>query len=183
MAHVQGGMQKAPKWRVVRPINRYVLLITLASAALAYALYFLERSPIIHDAFEYYHLAVLITQRGLFDYAIIESASYRTYGYPYFVAFFALMLDTYPERLHFAIFNAQLLLMLITCFYCARRIAEVFQSPYLTIGLYASTALNIILIIHTIEFLSDILSAILVYLTVVFALKGNTPDTQWVVTR
>ncbi len=167
----------------MHPINRYFLLITLASTALAYALYFLERSPIIHDAFEYYQLAVLITQRGLFDYAIIESASYRTYGYPSFVAFFASIFGTYPEQLHFVIFNAQLLLLLITCFYCAQHLAKVLQSPYLAIGLYASTALNVILLIHTIEFLSEMLSAVLVYLTVIFVLRGNNSGTQWVVTR
>ncbi|HEY1435530.1 MAG TPA: hypothetical protein VGG65_09160, partial [Thermoanaerobaculia bacterium] len=93
----------------------------------------------------------------------------RTYGYPLFQALVTGFRDLPAEEFRLAVFLAQLAIHLGASGVVARRLARIFDSPRLGMSAYALAALNPILLLHTTEPLSDLLSAELVLLAVAFA--------------
>ncbi len=69
-------------------------------------------------------------------------------------------------------FAVQLAVYLVACAYVGRRLADVFDSPGLGVLAYAVGALNPILLLHVSETLSDLLSAVLILVSVALAWKA-----------
>lgn len=143
-------------------------LTTGAAVALAYACFFWGGQGLFWDAYSYSVQAQTIAERGLFGFA----DPVHPYGYPLIVAFCSLFTNKSPFLLRFAVFHLQLAAYLAVCYYAARRLATSFPRLGLR-SLYAAAALNPILIINTTEVLSDLLSAVLIFLAVAMSVPAS----------
>lgn len=145
-------------------------LITAGSISLAYLLYASGLHEILGDAYEYYDFARQILAHGLFD----ASSELRTFAYPLFIAFF-LQLGFDLSNLQFVVFNVQLAFLLLVCYYAAKLAGSLFRSDYFAVAVYAITALNPILLVHTREVLTDLPSAVLVFFAILIAVHPRPP--------
>jgi hypothetical protein len=147
--------------------RRIVLGATLASVAIA-CYWFAEAYPtFIYDSWGYHYLAEIIRTRGLLAWP----TDIRTYGYPLFLAAVSGFRAMPQEELRLLVFGVQLAAYLTACAYVGRKLAAVFDSPRLGVLTYVAGALNPILLLHTAEPLSDLLSAVLILASVSLAWK------------
>jgi len=152
--------------------TRIVFGATLASVALA-CFWFVEGYPTpIYDSWGYCHLGEIIRTRGLSAWP----TDVRTYGYPLFLAVVAGFRAVPLEELRLLVFVVQLTIYLGACAYVGRKLADVFQSPGLGVLAYAIGALNPILLLHASEVLTDLLSAVLILVSV--ALSWRAPGRE-----
>jgi hypothetical protein len=154
----------------IRTGARLRLAIT-ASAVLLASLCFREGYPTpIYDSLGYYILSIVLRIQGLSAWP----TDLRTYGYPLFVAIVTGFRDLPPEEVRLATFVAQLVVFLAVCHCVSRKLAAIFRSETLGVWAYGVGALNPVLLIHTTELLSDLVSAVLVQLCV--ALSWKVPE-------
>jgi hypothetical protein len=174
----QGCLMREPCQRNFRPA---VILATLGAALMANMYFWGHGHVLIYDACGYYELSKIIGQNGLFRFsddqhtmnpALHVLFEVRTYGYPLFLAFCSLFTNHETLSVHFMVFNCQLLLCLAVCYLGARTLQGVFKAPEFGTWLYVCTALNPYVLIYTTELLSELLSAILIYLVFVLSLKS-----------
>ncbi len=171
------GDRRRRDWFVV-----FYLLATIFSVVFAYLLFLGGKQGLYFDAEGYYHLGEGIAKEGLFKYA----DQLRTYGYPLFVAICWTFSNHVSSTVQFIIFNAQLAIFLATCFYASRVVGDLVKRRWFSFAVYASTVLNPLLLIYTTEVLSDLLSAVLVLLAVLFAVRrprgvkgnGSVPEIE-----
>jgi hypothetical protein len=162
------------------------LIVSAGAAALGVFLLAVGQQPVVYDAEGYYHLAVLIAHNGLFGYSVGPGAAdgalptllqVKPNGYPFFLALVGL-LSTYDlNGLRGVVFCVQLVTYLVVCRVAAHRLGSIFQSPRIQLAVFAATALNVLLLIHATEMLSDLLSTSLVYLAVVLSLPRPEQST------
>jgi hypothetical protein len=146
------------------------LAVTFAAAAIG-CLWFGEGYPtVIYDSWGYYYLSEFLRTKGLVPWPV----DYRTYGYPFFLALVSGFRGLPQEELRLVVFFVQLSAYLGTCAYVARRIAAILRSEAAGLAAYAVAALNPVLLLHTTETLSDLLSAVLIQLAV--AVSWKTPS-------
>lgn len=132
------------------------------------------KQPVIFDSYAYFTHGRQIASEGLFRFA----SPVRSYGYPLFVAACSRVGDalravvsTDPDvLLRRLVFVAQLAIFLAACAFAARRLAPHLPGPRSRTLLYAFAALNPFLLIAATEVLTDLLSAVLVFLAVVLLL-------------
>ena len=148
--------------------RRIVLGATLASAGIA-CFWFAEAYPtFIYDSWGYHYLAEILRTRGLLAWP----TDIRTYGYPLFLAAVAGFRAVPQEELRLLVFAVQWAAWLAACAYVGRKLAAVFDSPPLGAAAYVLGALNPILLLHTAEPLSDLLSAVLILAGTALAWKA-----------
>ncbi len=147
--------------------RRLVLGATLAAVGIA-CFWFAEAYPaFIYDSWGYQYLAEIIRTRGLLAWP----TDVRTYGYPLFLAAMSGFRAMPQEELRLVVFAVQLVAYLAACAYVGRKLAAVFDSPRLGALTYVAGALNPILLLHTAEPLTDLLSAVLILASVALAWK------------
>src|SRR5216683_6468879 len=168
---------------VSSPISRaVVILATLAAVLMANVFFWSHERNLIHDARGYYELSKIIGENGVFRFSDDKHSmdpafhilfELRTYGYPLFVAFCALFTNHDKQAVQFVVFSMQLLIYLLTCHLAAGCLQSVFRAPGFGTCLYACAVLNPFLLIYTTELLTDLLSAVTIYLVLVLLLKAG----------
>jgi hypothetical protein len=159
----------------------YYVGITVLAVIFAYALFFWGHQWFFWDAASYYGMAQLAVKGGFGGLPYLFSND-KTYGYPLFIAAIYLLTNHISWTVRFVIFNVQLAFFLISCLYAARFFRRILKTDGAAITLYAATALNPFLLIYTTEVLTDLISAVLVYLTVLSAIqlpsRGAEPSSE-----
>ncbi len=122
---------------------------------------------VFFDAQGYYELGVGIATGGLGSF----SSDFRTYVYPLFVSLGWLLSERDPSSTRFVVFVLQLGIYLAVCLYGTNAIHSLFRDQRLAFAFLALTALNPLLLIYTTELLSDLLSAVLIFLAVLVATR------------
>jgi hypothetical protein len=144
--------------------------VTAAAVAVA-CLGFVEGYPsVLYDAWGYHYLSEILRTKGLLAWP----TDLRTYGYPAFLALLSGFRGLPPEETRLAAFAVQLAIHLGACAFVARRLARLYRSESVGVWAFAVGALNPVLLLHTSEVLSDLLSAVLSQLAV--ALCWRMPD-------
>jgi hypothetical protein len=178
-AHVAGRADPAVLLAEPRRSRWPFIAIGFISVLLGALLFVADGQGVYHDAFNYYTLAQLIATGGLFGYSINPAATgpylpvllqVKPNGYPFLLSLVGLFSTFDPERLRVVVFGLQLCLYILICRSAAARLARIFDSRRLEVCVFAATALNPWLLVQTTEMLSDLVSAALVYLSVVLAL-------------
>ena len=146
-----------------------LIAITFLALGFAHALFWVGQQGLFWDAAGYYDLGVRIAKTGLFNFA----DETRTFGYPLFIAILWLLSDHSAANAQFLIFDAQLCIYLGVCFFAFAVFRRVFQKTALAICLFAVLTLNPFLLIFTGEVLSDLLSAILLFLSLLIAIRAS----------
>ena len=149
----------------------FVASVTLLACGLACFFFFHSFREIRYDSYRYYMLSRMISNAGLWNF---HSRS-TCYGYPLFVSLCTMFVPRSPAVTRALVFGAQLVITLATCLYAARVAERVFGSRRFFHGTYLVTALNPILLIHTTELLTDLLSAVLILLSVLPTLERGHP--------
>jgi hypothetical protein len=144
--------------------------ITLAAVAVACVAFVAGYPTVIYDSWGYHYLSEILRTKGLFAWP----TDLRTYGYPAFLALLSGGRGLPAEELRLLAFGVQLAAYLGACAVVARRLARIYRSESVGVWAYAVGALNPVLLIHTTEVLSDLLSAVLVQLAV--ALSWRMPE-------
>jgi hypothetical protein len=165
------------------PWNRTVMVLATGAAILLANVFFWSHEHIpVHDARGYYELAKIIGENGVFrfsddkhtmDPAFHVLFELRTYGYPLFVAICSLFTNHDKLAVQIVVFNMQLLIYILTCHFAAKCLGSVFRAPGFTTCLYTCTVLNPFLLIYATELLTDLLSAVTIYLVLVLVLKAG----------
>jgi hypothetical protein len=154
------------RWRTaVLPVAATVAAVTLAVIAWLYG-----SQEIRGDARGYYDLAVQIALGGPGSFA----STFRTYGYPAFLAPLIPIVGTDPERVRTAAFVVQLALFLAVAWLGAHRLSRALGLADRWPWIYAVTACNPFMLMHSIQMLTDVLSATLVYLAAVLSIPTET---------
>ena len=148
-------------------MKRLGLAVTAAAAGFAVLCFVAGYPTVIYDSWGYYYLSGVLRTGGLLAWP----TDTRTYGYPLFLAAVTGFRDLPPEEFRLVVFLVQLALYLGTCAFVARRLADVFRSPEIGACAYACAASNPVLLLHTTEPLSDLISAILISLSVALSWK------------
>jgi hypothetical protein len=143
------------------------VLATIFAIAFAYGAFLWGHQGLYWDAMGYFLLGEQIVQQGFLNF----SHPMRTYGYPLFVAIVSTFTNQYPSMVRLAIFNAQLVVFLTVSFYGSRLFRSNSKTDKSSLAVYAALVLNPILLIYTTEVLTDLLSAVLMFLAVVFAVQ------------
>lgn len=153
-------------------LRRAYLAVTLLAVGIA-CVCFVEGYPgVIFDSWGYHHLSRILRTKGLLGWP----TDVRTYGYPLFLAAITGFRDLPPEEVRLIAFGAQLAAYLGTCYWVSRRLSAILRSESAGIWAYAIGGLNPILLIHTTEMLSDLLSAVLIQLAVASSWKLPEPS-------
>ena len=165
----------APHGAVSLPVNwrAYVVPVaaTAAAVSLAIVAWLYGNQEIRGDARGYYDLAVQIAVNGPGSFA----STFRTYGYPAFLALLIPFVGTDAEHVRTAGFVVQLTLFLVVAWFGSRRLSQALGMPDRWPWIYAVTVCNPFMMIHSIQMLTDVLSATLVYLAVVLSIPTETP--------
>jgi hypothetical protein len=122
---------------------------------------------VIYDSWGYHYLSEILRTKGLFAWP----TDLRTYGYPAFLVVLSGFRSLPAEELRLIAFVVQLAAHLGACAFVAARLRRIYRSDSVGIWAYAVGALNPVLLIHTSEVLSDLLSAVLVQLAVALCWK------------
>jgi hypothetical protein len=159
------------------PARWYAVAVTIAATAVAVLIaayaWLTGNQPIRSDALGYYELALRIAREGPLAF---ESA-FRTYGYPFFLALLIRIVGPDPETVRTAGFVTQLTLFVVAAWIGARRLSLALGLPNWTPWIYAVTVFSPFILIHAIQMLTDVLSAVLVYVAVVFSLPTGPRGT------
>lgn len=153
-----------------RPAVVVPVVATVAAVALALVVWQNVYQEIRGDARGYYELAVQLVVNGPAGVA----STFRTYGYPAFLALLIPFVGTEAEDVRSAAFVVQLALFLVAAWYGARRLGRALGAPALWPWIFAATACNPFMLIHSIQMLTDVLSATLVYVAVVASIPTET---------
>ncbi|HLZ30417.1 MAG TPA: hypothetical protein VKV73_24110 [Chloroflexota bacterium] len=157
-----------------------MLGITIGSALAALCVWVFGGQGIFHDAYNYYLLGKLIGANGLFGYSVAPEAATGFFpillkakpnGYPLVVAVSGVFSTFDLQSIRGVLFFVQLAALIGACWFAAKRLAGIFRSTGVGLAIYAVTVLNPLLLFFVVELMSDLLSAVLVYVAVVLALK------------
>ncbi len=150
---------------------RALIFAAVGASTTIALLWFVAGYPtVIYDSFGYYYLANVLRTTGLSQWP----AALRTYGYPFFQLAVTGFRELPAEEFRLIVFAAQLALYLVACGLMARRLARILDSPRAGTVAFAIGALNPVLLLHTTEPLSDLVSAVLVLLALVYTWR--VPD-------
>jgi hypothetical protein len=162
-APVARAVEGAPaRWRAVA----LPTLATVVALSLAYWAWSTGDQPIRGDSRGYYDLALGIVSDGPLSFA----HTVRTYGYPFFLAMLITLVGPDPEAVRDAGFVIQLASFIGVAWFGSRRLGRALGVPERAHWIYAATVLCPFILIHSIQMLTDVLSAILVYAAVVLSL-------------
>ena len=165
----------APSGAVSVPVpwRSYLVPVTATAAAVTIAIvaWLYGNQDIRGDARGYYDLAVQIAVGGPGAFA----STFRTYGYPAFLALLISFVGTDAEHVRTAGFVVQLTLFVVAAWFGARRLSRALGMSDRWQWIYAATVCNPFMMIHSIQMLTDVLSATLVYLAVVLSIPTETP--------
>jgi hypothetical protein len=152
---------------MARVSARVISLAATVGAAAAGVLFFVASYPdLIFDSDSYAVLARFVSHGRLFP----DFVDFRTYGYPLFVALCTGFRDLSPPVVRLAVFLVQLVLFIGACAIGARRLGEITGSRRFAVIAYVLTVANPFLLARASETLSDSLSAVLVYLGILWIL-------------
>jgi hypothetical protein len=146
---------------------------TLASIVLALVAWQYGNQPIRGDAQGYFDLAAQMAREGPLSFA----STFRTYGYPAFLALLIKIVGPTAETVRTAGFFVQLALYVVAAAVGARQLSRALGKPSWQPWLYAITVFSPFILLHTIQMLTDVPSATLVYLAVVLSLPTSAPAT------
>lgn len=149
----------------------FVLAVSSAAAGLATACFLGSFRELIYDSFHYLTLSRILSSEGLWNL----HSRVRMYGYPLFVSLVTGFTEASPATTRALVFAAQLLIYLAASLYAARVAERVFGSPRFFYGTYLVMALNPIVLIRTTEVLTDLLSAVLLALSLFVSLERSRP--------
>ncbi len=144
-----------------------LLAILIAGAALRFG-----KQPVFADAAEYLNLGQAILTRGLSEYG----SELRTYGYPAFLAAIMLVTGREIDDIQVGVFVAQLLMMIGVAWVGARRIEGALNLGRIGPAVFAVTVVNPFLLLYTVQILTDLPAALLLYLAVVLSLPQRRPE-------
>ncbi len=138
--------------------------MTVAAAAVAVWGFVQGYPTVIYDSWGYGYLREILLTKGLLAWP----TDLRTYGYPAFLALVSAFQILPSEELRLLVFAVQLAVFLGACAFVAARLARLYRSEEVGVWAFALGAANPVLLLHTGEVLSDLLSAVLVQLAVAF---------------
>lgn len=144
-----------------------LLAIVIASWAFVHG-----GQPVIADAQGYYDLGKLIASYG--PKAFVSQL--RTYGYPAFLAGIIRVVGQDVEDVRAATFLVQLALLLGAAWIGARRVAGALGVGGIGQVIFAVTAANPFLLLASVQLLTDLPAAVLVYLAVVLSLPQRRAE-------
>jgi hypothetical protein len=154
----------------IQPISRLQEAFVTA-VAVGFAVVCLRAASSIgmmYDALEYFALAQKIWHGEFASWQVN-----RTYGYPLFLALCSGLQEVSPDRLRILAFWGQLGVHLGAAFLVSRRLGRAFRSSNAARLAFAIAALNPVLLAHTAECLSDLLSAIAVVVAVALSWRAD----------
>lgn len=151
-------------------LKRAYLGGTLAAIGLAYSLFLVGYPRLIYDSWAYYVLAGILRDEGPSHWPLFM-AELRTYGYPLFLALATGWHPVAAETHRLIVFHVQLILFLLTCGWIGHSLARICGSPSAGLVGYLAGALNLFLLSHATEPISDLLSAVLVSVAVALSWK------------
>jgi hypothetical protein len=164
----------APRVAVRAPASRGAVIIpvvaTIAGEILATIAWMYGNQEIRGDARGYYDLAVQIAVNGPGSFA----STFRTYGYPAFLALLIPFVGTDAETVRTSAFVVQLTLFLVAAWFGARRLSKALGMPDRWPWIYAVTVCNPFMLIHSIQMLTDVFSATLVYVATILSIPSET---------
>jgi len=143
---------------------------TITAAGLAYFLVQASYPKLIYDSWGYYVLAGVLRDQGPSHWPLFM-AELRTYGYPLFLALATGWHPVAADTHRLIVFLVQLILFLLACGWIGRSLARICGSPSAGLVGYLAGALNVFLLSHATEPLSDLLSAVLVGVAVALSWK------------
>jgi len=145
------------------------LVAAVSAAAILLAILFFRSSPrgAIYDSYHYFQLSRIVATEGVWGL----QSRVRTYGYPLFIAAVTGFRDVGPDAARVATAAAQVLLHLALSLYAARVTGRLFRDRRVSGGTLALMALDPVLLLRSVEMLSDSLSASLAG----FALFASLP--------
>jgi hypothetical protein len=142
--------------------------VTALAVALSVAAFRWGGQGLFYDAGYFAKVGARIAREGLFQFRDER----RTYGYPLFVAVGWRLSGADPQRLRTVVFSLQLLILLVGCAWAARRLAMLLPWRGSRSAVYAVSVLNPILLIAATQVLTDLLSAVLVFLAIVLSIPS-----------
>jgi hypothetical protein len=150
------------------------LLWAALAGLIALLAYTFGEQPVWGDGIEYRRLAEVIARQGLGEFA----SDLRTYGYPCFLALLISLVGTDLTTLRPAVFAAQLLVLVVGAALGAVRIGRPLGSGSLGMTVFAATVVNPLFLLYTVQVLTDVLSAVLIYLAVAYSLPQQPPESR-----
>ena len=148
------------------------LLAVLVAIAIASWAFVAGDQPVFGDAQGYYDLGKLIATVG--PKAFVSQL--RTYGYPAFLAGIMRVVGHDVEAVRAATFLVQLGLLIGACWIGARRLEGALGVDGIGRVLFAVTVANPFLLIASVQLLTDLPAAVLVYLAVVLSLPQRRAE-------
>ena len=157
---------------ISRPLTlkRVYLCGTIAAVGLAYFFFLVGYPRLIYDSWAYYVLAGILRDEGPSHWPLFM-AELRTYGYPLFLALATGWHPVAADTHRLIVFHVQLILFLLACGWIGRSLARICGSPSAGLSGYLAGALNVFLLSHATEPISDLLSAVLVGVAVALSWK------------
>lgn len=163
----RAALRVSVRWyTVVLPI-----VATMAAVWIAQWAWLTGNQPIRSDAQNYYDLALQIAHDG----PLAFESTFRTYGYPFFLALLIRIVGPVPETVRTAGFVIQLTLFVVAAWIGARRLGRALGMPGRTPWVYTATVVSPFVLIHSVQMLTDVLSAVLAFLAVVLSVPSG-PD-------
>jgi hypothetical protein len=159
---------------ISRPAVVLCVLAVLVAIGIATAAFRFGDQPLMADASEYLTLGRVLASRGPLAYG----SELRTYGYPAFLAGIVLVVGQDTDEVRRAVFVVQLALTIVTCWVAARRLERVLGIDGIRHPIFLVTVLNPFLLLQTVQVLTDLPAALVMYLAAVLSLPSRTPESQ-----
>ncbi|HZO30386.1 MAG TPA: hypothetical protein VFH48_30820 [Chloroflexota bacterium] len=147
-------------------------LAVLAALSIAVWAFLFGGQPVAGDAQAYYDLARDLLAGGPGALA----SDLRTYGYPAFLAAIMLVVGQNVQVVHPSVFVVQVAILIGAAWLGARRLEGAPGMRGLGRVIFIATVANPFLLIHSVQLLTDLLAAVLIYLAVVLSLPQRCPE-------
>jgi hypothetical protein len=140
--------------------------VTLVAVVIAHVAFWWGHQGLYWDSAAYFYFAQQIAKDGLFNF----SNDTRTFGYPLFLALVWVFSESNSATLQFLAFFAQLWVLLLACMLAVRVFSSLFLNSTLTRLLFTMLILNPLMLVYTGVVLSDLLSAVLIFASVLLSI-------------